>query len=170
MPRRVMRDHAELRTFPLGPPYSDRAPPSSHGRVRVPPAVGLARRAAQLAPDRLAIPGELANALTEWSDEYTATLNWSNPKAPGFRDNWACQSPADALAISTNMMLATNNLMKRQDGLVRPTRRGPNHGCRLAVRIRPIHFAQKANGPCSRAATHRRDRLDPPVHGGHRSA
>jgi hypothetical protein len=37
-------------------------------------------------PFDLPIPGVLANAVTEWSDEYTATLNRSEPLASGFAD------------------------------------------------------------------------------------
>ena len=37
-------------------------------------------------PFELAIPEQLAEALTEWAGQYTASLNQSDPTASGFRD------------------------------------------------------------------------------------
>jgi hypothetical protein len=41
-------------------------------------------------PFDLPIPGDLVNALLQWSDEYEATLNRSDPQKSGFADiAWA---------------------------------------------------------------------------------
>jgi hypothetical protein len=37
-------------------------------------------------PWSLGLPGDLAHALSAWGDDYTATLNRSDPRASGFAD------------------------------------------------------------------------------------
>lgn len=45
-----------------------------------------------LDPGGLEIPRDLATALTAWGDEYTATLNRSDPAVSGFTDERAAQT------------------------------------------------------------------------------
>ncbi|GAB2657168.1 hypothetical protein GCM10009743_37240 [Kribbella swartbergensis] len=55
-------------------------------------------------PFDLPIPGELANALTEWSDQYTATLNRSDPRSSGFTDTASAEAWLRAGAVLASQL------------------------------------------------------------------